>query len=150
MDKWLKASIMVAVLLAGAGVFYHFVFFLPEVMQANRDKDEADKSEGSPASARRAAYEECRQGAHLAYDVHWASACMFDASEAEAKHAACLRDPARASQPDQGKAHCDRVFERHDGAADCTLPAARAAAINAFLKEAEDKCRMEARAGAAP
>jgi hypothetical protein len=76
MDKWLKASIMVAMLLAGAGVFYHFVFVLPAVMQANRDKDEADKSEGSPASARRAAYEECRQGAHLAYDVHWASACM--------------------------------------------------------------------------
>ncbi len=151
MGKWLKASITVAALLAGAGVFYHFVFFLPAVMQGQRDKDVGPKgAEDAPGAARRAAYEQCRQHAQLAYDIHWAAACMIDAREAEARHAACLKDPQVLKSPGPGAAHCDRTIDRHDGAADCTLPGARAAALNTFLKEADDRCRVEARAGAAP
>lgn len=99
MDKWLKVSIMVAVLLAGAGAFYHFVFVLPEIEQA-----------------RRGAIESCRYAARMVYDVHWAAAC--------AGHA--------------------------DGHAECDLPDAKAAVVNAWLDEAEKRCMAEARVGLDP
>jgi hypothetical protein len=97
MDKWLKVSIMVAVLLAGAGAFYHFAFVLPGIEQA-----------------RRSAIESCREAARMVYDVHWAVACM------------------------------------PDGDAECDLPDAKAAVVNAWLDDAEKRCMAEARSGYYP
>lgn len=107
MDKWLKVSIMVAVLLAGAGAFYHFVFVLPEIEQA-----------------RRGAIESCRYAARMVYDVHWAAACATQAGQAS---------PGQA-----------------DGHAECNLPDAKAAVVNAWLDEAERRCMAEARVGLDP
>ena len=63
MYKWQKVSIVVAVLLAGVGAAYHFVFAPPGIEQARQD-------------AGRSALEDCQIAARMVYDVHWAAACM--------------------------------------------------------------------------
>jgi hypothetical protein len=73
------------------------------------------------ANERSAAVEECLQGVRMAYDVHWAAACA-----------------ALAGQASPGQA---------DGHAECDLPDARAAVINAWLDQDEKRCVAEMRAG---
>ena len=51
MDKWLKVSIVAAVLLAGAGALYRFGFVLPGIEQARRD-GEAPPGERTNSSSR--------------------------------------------------------------------------------------------------
>jgi hypothetical protein len=99
MDKRLKVSIVMAVLLAGAGAFYHLVSGIE----------------------RSAAMEECLQGVRMAYDVQWAAACA-----------------AQAGQATPGQA---------DGHAECDLPDAKAAVVNAWLDQDERRCVAEMRAG---
>ena len=67
MYKWQKVSIVVAVLLAGAGAAYHFVFVPPGIEQTRQG--------GS-------AIEDCQIAARMVYDVHWAAACMAQAGQA--------------------------------------------------------------------
>lgn len=106
MDKWLKVSIVVAVLLAGAGALY-------------RDSE----STARRADERRAVVEECQRAARMVYDVHWAAAC------------------AQAGQSSPGQA---------DGHAECDLPDDKAAVVNAWLDEAEQRCVAGVRAGLVP
>ena len=102
MDKRLNVSIVMAVLIAGAGAFYHLV---PGIEQARK---------------RSAAMEECMQGVRMAYDVQWAAACA-----------------THAGQATQGQA---------DGHAECDLPDAKAAVVNAWLDQDEQRCKGEMRA----
>lgn len=108
MDKWLKVSLVVAVL-AGGGLLYHFVFLGPGTEQALRDK---------------AVFEDCQKAARMVYDVHWAAACMTQVGQSSPGHA--------------------------DGHAECELPDDKAAAVNAWLDEAERRCMAEVRAGLEP
>ena len=59
----------------------------------------------------------CREAAQMTYDVQWAAACQ-----------------AHANQSAPGAA---------DGHAECDLPDAKAAVINAWLNEAERRCTAE-------
>jgi hypothetical protein len=104
MDKWLKVSILVAVLLAGAGAFYRY-----------------SESTARQADERRAIVEECQKAERMAFDVHWAAACM-----------------TQVGQASQGQA---------DGHAECDLPDEKAAVVNAWLDQAEQRCMAEVRAG---
>ncbi|WP_141511247.1 hypothetical protein [Ramlibacter sp. WS9] len=61
----------------------------------------------------------CREAAQMTYDVQWAAACQAQANESA---------PGTA-----------------DGHAECDLPDARAAVINAWLNEAERRCTAEGR-----
>jgi hypothetical protein len=99
MNKWLKVSFVMAVLLAGGGAFYHLV----------------------PRIERSAALEECLQGVRMAYDVQWAAACATQLGQAT---------PGQA-----------------DGHAECDLPDAKAAIVNAWLDQDEQRCVAEMRAG---
>lgn len=65
----------------------------------------------------RTAIVSCREAAHMAYDVQWAAACQ-----------------AHAAQSPPGAA------EDH---AECDLPYAHAAIINAWLNDAERRCTAE-------
>jgi hypothetical protein len=69
MYKWQKVSIVVAVLLAGAGAAYHFAFVRPGIEQARQDPG-------------RSAVEDCQIAARMVYDVHWAAACMTQVDQA--------------------------------------------------------------------
>jgi hypothetical protein len=101
MNKWLKVSIVMAVLIAGGGAFYHLV--------------------GIEKAQRSAAVEDCLQASRMAYDVQWAAACA-----------------AQAGQASSGQA---------DGHAECDLPDAKAAVVNAWLDQDEQRCVAEMRAG---
>lgn len=81
MDKRLKASIVVAVLLAGAGAAY-LAFVAPAI-----------RADEVRIAQRRSALDDCRRAALMVYDVHWAAACLTVAGQAP-------------GQPD-GYAECD-------------------------------------------
>jgi hypothetical protein len=144
MDNWLRASSAAAIVLAGAGVFYHLVIHLPAAEQARREDERARTTAEPTVASRRHVMEQCQQAARLLYDIHWASACMVTANHEDAQHALCLRDPAT-----RDKAQCDKV-ERTDPEPDCTLPGARAAPINAMLRDSEARCLVEAKNALAP
>jgi hypothetical protein len=73
------------------------------------------------ARTRSAAMEECMQGVRMAYAVQWAAACATHAGQAT---------PGQA-----------------DGDAECDLPDAKAAVVNAWLDQDEQRCVAEMRAG---
>jgi hypothetical protein len=127
MSKWLKFTSVAGILIAGAGVLSQ----LPV--------EEAGSRVGAPE------LEQCGEAAVLLHDVSWASACMLVAQEADARHAECLRDPLIMNNSQLGKAHCDKHHGPQDDSPECTLPLARAAVLNASLKDAEDKCLAEAK-----
>jgi L-alanine-DL-glutamate epimerase-like enolase superfamily enzyme len=77
MHKWLKVSVVMAVLLACAGAFYSFTFVLPGIETA------ALSSMSSPAQ-RSGAVEDCLEAAQMVFAVHWAVACMNEAGQATA------------------------------------------------------------------
>ena len=137
-DQWLKASVAAAVLMAGAGVFHHYVVFLP---------DEARRAETRPATGQ-SGLDQCRQSARLHYDITWASACMTVASQEEQRHAECLRNGQ--GEAAQVRARCDKLHGERDGSSDCTLPDARAAVVNAAFKDADDRCVAEAKRRVGP
>jgi hypothetical protein len=125
MDKWLKVSVVVAVLLAGAGAFHYFVFALPGIDEAlQRRESGARRLDEFRLAQRRSAIEDCRQAAQMVYAVHWAAACMTQVGQAPS-------DPS-------------------DGDAECDLPDAKAAVVNAWLDEAEQACMADVRAGLDP
>lgn len=120
MDKWLKASIMVAVLLAGSGAFHYFVVVLPGFAQARLDRETAaGRADESRLAQRRSAIESCRQSARMVHAVHWAAACMNQQGPGSAGHA------------------------------ECDLPDAKAI-LNAWMNEDEARCMAEVRAGVDP
>ena len=61
------------------------------------------------------------QGVGIAYDVHWADACATQAGQAT---------PGQA-----------------DGHAECDLPDAKAAVVNAWRDQDEQRCTAQTRAG---
>ena len=136
--KWLKGGLAAAALLGAAGLASYFLVDWPVT----------DGPAPEPTSAaQQLAQQQCVEAAFLFYDVRWAAACMVLAEQDERKHAACLGDPAIAAKPQLGKDYCDRAFPLRDGSADCDLPDARAASLNALLRDAEEKCRAEPPAG---
>jgi hypothetical protein len=74
------------------------------------------------AIARAGTLEDCYKAAQMFYDVKWAAACM-----------------AQPAHSPSGAA---------DGHAECDLPDDRAAVINAWLNEAEKRCRVDVLAAA--
>ncbi len=65
--------------------------------------------------------EECRSAARMVYDVLWAAACLTEVND---------------SQPSELAGH-----------AECDLPYAKAATVNAWLAQDEKRCAVEVRAG---
>jgi hypothetical protein len=128
MDKWQKVSIaMMAALLAGAGAFQQFAIVPFGAERARPDAENAASpvDELRPAPEyQRSAMVGCQEAANMLYAVHWAVACQ-----------------AQAGQASPGLA---------EGDAECDLPEAKAAVINAWLDEAEQRCRAEVRAGLSP
>ena len=137
--QWLMGAVVAAALLFGAGLVSHyFVDWRPLA---------AEPAPQPVSPAQRAALAQCTEAALLFHDVRWAAACMVLAEQDDAKREACLDDPAISANPQLGKDYCNRTFAQRDGSADCDLPEARAASLDALLKDAEQKCQAEARAG---
>jgi hypothetical protein len=108
---------------------------------------ESEKPIPQPASAaQRVELQQCTEAAYMVHDVRWAAACMAVAEETDVLHAACVNDPAVSGDPQLGERYCDRKYGVSDGSAECTLPDARAAVLDALLADAERKCRAQAAA----
>lgn len=140
--KRLIGGLLTVALLGSAGLAGRF---MPDRLLEPRPSPVQLKPVAISASAR-LELEQCVRHAFLLYDVHWAAACTVAAQEDQAKHAACLNDTAVMTDPQRGKDYCDRTFAQRDFI-ECDLPDARAASVNALLREEEQKCHAAARAG---
>jgi hypothetical protein len=137
MDKLTRMAVIAGVLLAGIGVFYHYVIFLPGV--------EHDKA--AQAVRRQAAYSRCMEQADSIYNADWATACKDVAESAAVELRNCLSDKLIMTNPYMGASYCKRTFAGADPSPECTLPKSRAQSLNAAHKEAQQRCATEARLG---
>jgi hypothetical protein len=148
MDRIVKLAVVVAVLMAGTGVFYYYVVFLPSVERqkselAEREKQEAAKRE----SERQRAYEVCNSSAQRNYDANWATACSSFAEGQSAAMKNCLTDRAIMSNEFMGAAYCRRTYGAGDPSPTCSLPTERANSLNATFKYEKERCLAEAKLG---
>ena len=86
-DKFLKVTVGLGVLLAGAGIGYHYAIYLPGVEQQKIDmerekirKEEREKQEEQERLAREESrkklkYEICLDNARSNYDTNWKNDC---------------------------------------------------------------------------
>ena len=116
MDKRLKVSIVAAGLLAAAGALHH-IAVAPGSARVDRPDDGGRTGEVVVARNDHA-LPQFHQAAQMIFDVHWAAACMTEVGQAA---------PGRA-----------------EGHPECDLPDHKAAAVNAWLNEAEAQCMAEA------
>ena len=148
MDKSVKFAIIIGALLAGFGVFYHFVIFLPGVERANaaarerekvaKEREKADAQRKD--EARKAAYSACMESAQANYNLNWAIACETTARQKTVGRENCLAQGL-------GAAFCRSVWGNPDPSPDCTLPGERAKALNEVYSEDQAKCATEVRLG---
>lgn len=141
MDKFVRLAVVLGALMAGGGIFYHYVIFLPGVEER---KMEQQKEE---ATARQQQYEECVSSARANYDANWAAACKSHAQAESASLRNCLSDKMIMSNPYMGPDYCKSTYGKSDSSSDCTLPRGRSDSINKTYHEEQQKCLAEAKLG---
>lgn len=139
MDRTLRLALVAAALLAGGGVFYHFVIYLPRVEEQRR-ADIREREEN-----RKSAYSECMDQARRAYDSNWAETCRNVASYNATDLKSCLKDKSILSNSLMGAEWCKREYNSFDDSPNCTLPGKKADGVNVYYKQAQERCVVEAR-----
>lgn len=131
MDKLTRFALIISAALAGVGVFYHYVIFLPNVEQqrateaARRDasarsaEEQKQRDAAVRESAKRLEYTKCLIEARTTYEKDWGNACELIAK---------LRN-----EPFNDRS--------------CALPTRQAEAVETAYKQARDACIEEARLG---
>ena len=94
----------------------------------------------APGSSERKVFDECRHNVSIVHDVYWASACTVLADEHRQLRSACM---AARGSPDLV---CPALLDAIDDSPECTLPDARAFALNAARTAAENRCHEAAAA----
>jgi hypothetical protein len=142
MDKLLKGSLAIGALLAGFGVFYHYVFFIPTVEREKQERVQAQQRETEEAklteqrekeearraaeASRRAAYDACLGAAREKYLTSWASACRAVAKDKNTRLKNCLNDKAVVENRYMGANWCHANHGNADASPNCSLPSSRA------------------------
>ena len=159
MDKLVKGVIVLAALLAGIGVFYYFVVFLPNIenqkLELERQKTERAETEKRAAATQAASqemirqkmYDECKRGARTNYEVNWATACKTNARLRTSELQNCLTDRAIMANQYMGESYCRKTFSAEDASPDCALPISVSSPINQTLKDEDQRCLAEAKSG---
>lgn len=166
MDKLLKGSLAIGALLAGFGVFYHYVFFIPTVerekqervqaqqrekeeakLTEQREKEEARRAAESKEASRRAAYDACLGAAREKYLTSWASACRAVAKDKNTRLKNCLNDKAVVENRYMGANWCHANHGNADASPNCSLPSSRAEPINKYLQTEDTRCLVEYKSG---
>jgi hypothetical protein len=137
MEKIVRYSIVAAMLMAGAGIFYRYVIFLPEV----------ERQKAEIAAQKKQNYDACNIGARNNYDTNWAAACKSNAQFQSTQLKNCLTDPAVITNQFLGASYCHRTFGGRDSSPKCALPKVLADSINLNYKENQEKCVTEAKLG---
>jgi len=134
-----NATIAAAILLAAIATSVVTNFGKREIQPA----DETAGLLAALGTSGRSALQQCRENVAIIQDVHWAAACMANAAEVNAKRAACLgEEPPQGATPGP----CESALEPPDDSPECTLPDARAFALNAARTAGENRCLDEAAA----
>ena len=159
MDKLMKFAITVGALLAGFGVFYHYVVHLPGLEREKQQRAETEqrrKSEAQErqkleaeyrAELRRRAYDACLDEARRNYTADWATACKAVASDKNAKLRTCLSDKTIIENRYMGVGWCRSNYGDADATPDCSLPSPRAESLNKQFRTGEERCLAEAKSG---
>ena len=156
----LKLSVIVALLVASAGVAYYYTVYLPDrdtrldqeraLAQARADEDkraseqqlalEQHQAEERRAEAKAGAesrYQTCIARASAAHELSWAVACKQLAEKTAQGHADCLAT-AKLSQH-----YCDTVYPTRDASPNCALPVKVSTVIDDGLIKARNRCAEE-------
>lgn len=148
MDKFLARGLAAAALLAGAGIFYHYVIYLPGLQ---REKNEAQAEAAAKAAEqqkqRASQYQICMYSARQDYDQNWATACANVAAENKRDYANCLATPSIINNQFMGPQWCQKQYGYFDASANCTLPGSRAEQINKYLADEQSQCEKQAKLG---
>lgn len=148
MDKFIKFAIVIGALLAGGGVFYHYVIFIPGLERTKNEQIVAEKQAAAVAAKeRQLLYEQCTASASTNYSANWASACVVIANQTAVKLKNCLADPAILQNQFLGESYCKSTFAATEPSENCTLPSVRAEVVNGYYTSAKEKCLNEAKAG---
>ena len=135
-----NATIAAAILLAAIGLSVGTHVGKREIQPAG----ETGKLLAALGSSGQSALQQCRENVAIIQDVHWAAACMANAAEVSAKRAECLREePVPGTTAPSG---CEAALEPPDDSPECTLPEARAFALNLARTAGENRCLDEAAA----
>jgi hypothetical protein len=148
MDKVLRLAVVIAVLLAGSGVFYYYVIFLPNSQrQAVQEAEQTKQDQATKEAARKAQYASCLVGARADYETNWENACKDLASAQQSQYQNCLSDKFVMSNPYMGENYCKKMFTGADASPNCSLPGARADSANKTYQDEQQKCLSEAQLG---
>ncbi|TAL53804.1 hypothetical protein [Pandoraea sp.] len=148
MDKMLKLALAIALLLAGGGVFYHYVIFLPAVERQAAAQAEQEKAKvAQEEAARNLQYQTCKTLADQSYLEEWAAACKDVAHQQLVQLRNCLSNKLIMSNSFMGATYCKNTFGASDPSPNCSLPTPRADSINQDYGNAQQKCLEEAKLG---
>ena len=77
MDKFFRIAIITGVLLAGIGLFYHYLIYLPEIERERYTALEKKKAESrQEEESRRPSYIACLGKVRESYEGSWAQSCQ--------------------------------------------------------------------------
>lgn len=152
----LAIGLVVAALVASAGVFYYYVVFVPNLEQQKLDLEKQKLKEKQDAEAkalqkkeqeteqRAQAYQNCVDNAEIAYTSNWSSACQKLSERNQAALDNCLNNPSIINNQFMGKSYCEKVYGATEFDPECTLPGNTAEGIEKARSERKDACMVEA------
>lgn len=148
MEKIVKIAVIFGALLAGIGIFYHYVIFLPGVERQKVERAENEKRENAKKEDSRSLfYESCKASAAKNYSLGWAAACEGVARARTSSLRNCYADQSITSNPYMGVNYCKSTFGEIDPSPNCSLPKVRADSVNQAHQDEQQRCLAEARSG---
>lgn len=148
MDNFTKRVIAIAALLIGAGIFFHYVVYLPGI---EREKREAIASEAAKKEMEKQRianeYQNCLNTAQDYYASNWAKACKGVATEQQSALLNCMSTPSIINNQFMGRQWCNRQYGDINPSPDCTLPGKRAENVNKYYDNAKQQCEIASRIG---
>lgn len=146
MNKLMSYGLLLAALMVGGGVFYHFVIYLPSLERQKEERAERErKAAEKQRELRQQAYEICQASARRIYEANWSSHCEI---KRKSDLVNCVTDRSIwRTYGAQAEIYCMNNYGPAKSAPDCTLPRAMADSVNKILSQDQQKCMAEAKLG---
>lgn len=152
----LAIGLVVAALIASAGVFYYYVVFVPNLEQQKLDlekqklkeKQEAEakaqKKKELEAEQRTQSYQNCIDNTEQTYALNWSNACQKISERNQIGLENCLNNPSIMNNEFMGKSYCQKLYGATEFDSECTLPSQTADGIEELRTERKEACMAEA------
>ncbi|MHA3099344.1 hypothetical protein [Acinetobacter brisouii] len=152
----LSIGLVVAALLASAGIFYYYVIFVPALEQQKLDLEkqklkekqevelQAQKKKEQQAEQRSQSYQTCLSNAEMLYTQNWSSSCQKLSERNQVSLDNCLNDPSIQNNPYMGRSYCQKMYGNTEFDANCTLPNTVAENIERLRTEEKATCMAQA------